>query len=266
MTMVQDMGQPNEEQLTSDEKTSAVQRTTTVMSDTSTLRGDTSPSLLRPTPRIVIENTSDLVRSNSCPPLSPDDGVIPVPGPFNEQTTRRMEWIMQTSMDALLPTLRPEQRKLIEGTTDLRQLIASLFESWEAFRSSDDQGNKNRKIARSVYEKMKSSFTNNELFERFWANKSVAEKDGVAWGRFKSVVSIVLNQASAINNILNSMNMCNVPHHGGVADYRLWPLHKLFSGYLCCFCGRRKRRMMHMRWSQKLLKNCTYLFFDSMTL
>lgn len=231
MTMVQDTGQPNEEQPTSDEKTAAaVQRTTTDMSDTSTLRDDTSPHLLRPTPRIVIENTSDLVRSNSCPPLSPDDGVIPVLGQFNEQTTRRMEWIMQTSMDALLPTLRPEQRKLIEGTTDLRQLIVPLFQTWEAFRSSDDQGKKSRKLARSVYEKMKSSFTNNELFERFWANKLVAEKDGVAWERFKNVVSIVLNQASAINNILNSMNMCNVNHHGDAADYRLWLLHKLFSG------------------------------------
>ena len=48
-----------------------------------------------------------------------------------------MQWIMQMSMDALLPSLRPEQRKLIEGTTDLDQLIIPLFESWEVFRSQD---------------------------------------------------------------------------------------------------------------------------------
>ena len=210
MTMVQDAGQPNEEQLTPDEKTAIVQRTTTVMSDTSTHRGDVTTPLLRPTPRIVIEQTPDVIRTHSCPPSSPDDGVIPVPDQFNEQATRRMEWIMQTSMDALLPTLRPEQRKLIEGTTDLRQLIVPLFQTWENFRSLDGQGNKTRKIARSVYEKMKSNFTNNELFERFWARKLVAEKDDAAWGRFKSVVTIILDQASAINKILNSMNMCNV--------------------------------------------------------
>ena len=55
MTVVQDMGQPNEEQLTPDEKTAIVQRTTTVMSDTSTHRGDAPLPLLGPTPRIVID-------------------------------------------------------------------------------------------------------------------------------------------------------------------------------------------------------------------
>jgi hypothetical protein len=212
MAIVQDMRQPNEEQLSPDEKTAVVRRTTTVMSDTSTLRDDASLRLLRPNPRIVIERTPDLIRMHSCSTASPDDGVIPVPGQFNEQTTRRMEWIMQMSMDSLLPTLRPEQRKLIEGTTDLRQLIVPLFEMWETFRSTDERGNKTRKIAKSVYEKLKNNFTNNELFERFWARKLVAEKDNVAWGRFKSTVTTILNQASAIDNILNSMNMCNVSH------------------------------------------------------
>lgn len=210
MTVVQDMGQPNEEQLTPDETTAVLQSTTTVMSDSSILRDTASSRLLRPTPRIVIEMTPDLERTSSCSPISPDDGVVPVPGQFNEQTIRRMQWIMQLSMDSLLPTLRPEQRKLIEGTTDLRQLIVPLFETWETFRSTDEKGNKTRKIAKSVYEKMRSNFTNSELFERFWARKLVAEKDDVAWGRFKGAVTTILNQASAIDNILNSMNMCNV--------------------------------------------------------
>jgi hypothetical protein len=212
MTMVQDAGQRNEQQLTPSETTAVLQSTTTVMSDSSTLRDTASPRLLPPTPRIVIEKIPDLERTSSCSPISPDDGIVPVPGQFNEQTTRRMEWIMQMSMDSLLPTLRPEQRKLIEGTTDLRQLIVPLFEMWETFRSTDERGNKTRKIAKSVYEKLKNNFTNNELFERFWARKLVAEKDNVAWGRFKSTVTTILNQASAIDNILNSMNMCNVSH------------------------------------------------------
>ena len=230
MAIIEDTRQLNEEQLTPDEKTAIVKRTITVISDSSTLRGATPPPLLRPTPHIVIEKTPDLIRTHSCPPLSPDDGVIPVPGQFNEQTTRRMEWIMQTSMDVLLPTLEPEQRTLIEGTTDLRQLIVPLFQTWETFRSLEGQGNKTRKIGRTVYDQIKTNFTNNELFERFWKGKLAAEKDNVAWGRFKSVVTIILDQASAVSNILNSMNMCSVQYHNDVADNRLWLLRKLFLG------------------------------------
>lgn len=203
---------------------------TTAMSDTSTPRDDTSMPLLHLTPRIVIKKAPDSIRTYSYPQLSPNDETIPVPGEFNEQTTRRMEWIMQMSMDALLFTLQPEQRKLIECTTDLRQLIVPLFQTWETFRSLDGQGNKTRKIAKSVYDKMKTTVTNNEFFERFWARKLITEKDEAAWERFKSVVTISLDQASAVDNILNSMNMCKVSVPGSVVDNRLWPLRELFSG------------------------------------
>jgi hypothetical protein len=125
---------------------------------------------------------------------------------------------MQMSMDAILPSLRPEQRKLIEGRTDLNQLIIPLFESWEVFRSQDRGGNKSRKIAKSVYEKLQKSFTNNELFERFWARKLVAETDEAAWGKFKSTVSTLLSQVSSIDRILNGSNSCNASSSCNITD------------------------------------------------
>ena len=227
MTMVEDAGRPNEDQFTPDEKTATFQLATTDIGNT---EGDASLPLVRVTPPIVIEKITDMVRTQSTPPLSPDGGVLPAPDQFNEETTRRMEWIMRLSMESLLPTLPPEQRKLIEGTKDLRQLIASLFETWQIFRSTDGRENKTRKIAKSMYDKLKSNFTNNELFERFWARKLVAQKDEAAWGRFKSTVTTILDQVSAVDKILNSMNMCNVYIPCSVADGRLWLLRKLFLG------------------------------------
>lgn len=205
----------------------AMQRSPTALSDTPTLRIDTSETLTHQFPRIAIEKTLDLSRSASSSSTQDQiTGIISVPDQLNEQMTRRMAWIMQTSMDSLLPSLQPEQRQIIEGTKDLRQLIVPLFQSWEAFRSADGQVKQTRTIARSMYDKLKKQFTNNDVFESFWAKKKVTEKDEVAWGRFKSVVKMILDQSTSIDRIVSGVNMCNVGFPQTQAEYRSSLQHK----------------------------------------
>jgi hypothetical protein len=144
------------------------------------------------------------MRTNLASLLSKEEegfGVIPVPEEFNVQTMKRMAWIMNMAMDTLLPTLMPEQRKLIEGETDLRTLVVPLLQAWEDFRST--ARSRTRKTAKSIYEKVKKDYLNNEHFERFWARKSVSEQDEASWSKFKTLVTGLLQQASMIDRILD---------------------------------------------------------------
>jgi hypothetical protein len=186
----------------------SIQPSESVLSDTPTYRDDKS-TLAVPTPQIIIEK-SGLTRTHSCPPHEEALGVIPVPEQFNEQATQRMVWIMQICQDTLLPTLGPEQRKIIEGTTDLWQLLIPLLQSWEQLRATDGRKNKEQKLAKSVYDKVKSKFTNNEIFQRFWEQKLVTEQDEAGWRKFKGLVNGILQQVSLIDRILESAGMGNV--------------------------------------------------------
>jgi hypothetical protein len=184
-------------------------RSFTALSDTSTLQ-ETSPP--RPAlPRLDVASARGQCLTDSCP-SSPDEipGIIAAPEQLNETAVRRMTWILQTSMESVLPTLRPEQRKVIEGTTDLTQLIAPLLQSWEQFRSVDAKAGKSRKLAKSMSEKMKSTFSTNELSERFWSRKLSAESEDASWGGFKNLVSGLLEQVIMVDKILNSLNNCLV--------------------------------------------------------
>src|SRR5271170_2111532 len=184
-------------------------RSFTALSNTSTLQ-EPSPSRLA-LPRLDVASARGQCLTDSCP-SSPDDipGIIAPPDQLNETAVRRMTWILQTSMESVLPTLRPEQRKVIEGTTDLTQLIGPLFQSWEQFRSVDAKAGKTRKLAKSMSEKMKSSFSINKLSERFWSRKLSAESEDASWGGFKNVVSGLLEQVIMVDKILNSLNNCLV--------------------------------------------------------
>jgi hypothetical protein len=132
-------------------------------------------------------------------------GTLPVQNQWNEITTRRMRWIMQLSMDSLLPTLSPDKQALMTGITDLRQLIGPLFHQWEAFRAKRTSVSKLSDFAKTMHQKLKPTATT-DFFERFWERKLVAEKDSQAWGRFKSVVKVTLDQVSTIDRILGSAN------------------------------------------------------------
>jgi hypothetical protein len=199
-----------------------IRRSESVLSDTPTYRDDIS-TLAVPTPQITVENTG-LTRTHSCPPAEEALGVIPVPELFNEQATQRMAWIMQMGMDALLPNLGPEQRKLIEGTTDLWQLLIPLLQSWEQFRATDGRKTKAQKLAKSVYDRVKTNFTNNEVFQRFWEQKLVTEQDEAGWRKFKGLVSGILQQVSLIDRILESAGMGNVtpPETLLIVGFRSW--------------------------------------------
>lgn len=163
-------------------------------------------------PRITVEKCPERVRSSSRPPPSPDDAssVICAPDTLSEDAARRMEWIMQMGMDAAFSSLRPEQRKIIETTKDLRALVVSLFQSWETFRMGEGRGSRSRKVAKSMYDKWKSTFSNCELFEQFWKRKMAAEADEASWGRFKKLLNSVLAQVGLIDRFLGSVQFCNV--------------------------------------------------------
>ena len=190
---------------------SAPQRSFTSLSDTSTLQ-ETTPQ--RPVlPRLIVSSATSACLTDSCPSSPGDEvpGIIARPEQMNEAAVRRMSWILQTSMQSLLPTLRPEQRKVIEGTADLTQLIVPLFQSWEQFRSTDARAGKTRKLAKSMSEKMKGSFSTSEFSEKFWSRKLSAEKEDASWRGFKDVVLGLLEQVILIDKVLNSLNNCYVP-------------------------------------------------------
>lgn len=177
------------------------ERSFTVLSDTPTLRdNDSAP------PQIVVEKKQRSTTGIQDTPLFSEEssGVI-VPEEFNEQAIRRMEWIMQGAMDTLLPTLRPEQRKLIDGATDLRQLVIPLFNSWREFRSAEGRTGKSSKTAMSLVNKFRKIYTNNELFETFWRRKAAAENDEASWGGFETVVRNVLEQVGLIDRVIGGM-------------------------------------------------------------
>ena len=188
------------------------QRSFTSLSNTSTLQ-EMTPQ--RPVlPRLVVSSaTSACLLTDSCPSSPGDEvpGIIARPEQMNEAAVRRMSWILQTSMESLLPTLRPEQRKVIEGTTDLTQLIVPLFQSWEQFRSTDARAGKTRKLAKSMSEKVKGSFSTSEFSEKFWSRKLSAEKEDASWRGFKDLVLGLLEQVILIDKVLNSLNNCHVP-------------------------------------------------------
>jgi hypothetical protein len=236
----------------------SIRRSESVLSNAPTYRDDI-PTLQVHPPQVILEKSPELIRTHSCPPHTPEEalGVIPVPEQFNEQATRRMEWIMQMGMDTLLPTLRPEQRKIIEGTTDLWQLLIPLLQSWEHFRATDGRKTKAQKLAKSVYEKVKTNFTNNEIFDRFWQQKMVAEQDEAGWRRFKGLVSGMLQQVSLIDRILDSAGMGNV---GSLVILLIVGICSWESHFWCCRpfpqgilpsdvvnCRLRKRRMTLMK-------------------
>jgi hypothetical protein len=156
-------------------------------------------------PRIIVEKSPDMLRTHSAP-LPGEDTEVIVPEETNQQATARMTWIMQMAMDTILPTLRPEQRKLVEGTTDLRGLIVPLFRKWEEFRAGEGRAGRTRKVARSVYEKVKSNFTNNEVFEHFWRRKVGAERDEESYAKFEGVVRGVMEQVNFIDRALGGVN------------------------------------------------------------
>jgi hypothetical protein len=119
---------------------------------------------------------------------------------------------MQLSMNSLLPTLSPDKQALMTGVTDLRQLISSLFHQWEAFRAKRTSVSKLGDFAKTMHQKLKPPTATTEFFERFWERKLVAEKDAQAWGRFKSVVKVTLDQVSTIDRILGSANNVAMVH------------------------------------------------------
>jgi hypothetical protein len=172
--------------------TSRMQRSDTVLSDTATLHD--SNTVIAVPPRITY-----------APSLS-DDDCQSGPQQLHEKASRRMTWIMQMAMDTLLPTLLPEQRKLLEGTTDLQRLIVPLFRSWEEFRSTENRANKTRNVAKSTYEKFKNHFSSSEVFEVFWKRKLAAECDEKSWGHFETVVRGTLEQVAVIDRVVNSVN------------------------------------------------------------
>ena len=183
-------------------------RTFTALSDTSTVREVFLPSPILP--RLEVNSASGLCRTNSCASSSDDiPGIVAIPEP-NEASVRRMRWILQTSMESVLATVSPEQRKVLEGTTDLTQLIVVLFQSWDQFRSIDVRAGKSRKFAKSMCEKMKSTLTMNELSESFWSRKQSIEREDASWRGFKKFVLGLLDQMVLIDKVLNSLNQCHV--------------------------------------------------------
>jgi hypothetical protein len=182
-----------------------IQRNETSLSDTPTLRGDETPHLESlPTLSLKIPERA---RTLSAPPSFTSKeawDVLPVPEELNEAATRRMAWIMTQAMDTILPALQPEQRSLIEGITDVRQLLVPLFQSWEEFRSGDNRKIEAAKTAKAMYKTEKKPYKSNQLFERFWSRKVVAEQDETSWRGFKTVVKGLLEQMSLIQNILDA--------------------------------------------------------------
>jgi hypothetical protein len=152
---------------------------------------------------VVVEKATDMSRT---PSISDDGAGIIVAEEFNEDAIVRMAWILESAMGVIMPTLPPEQQKLIEGTTDLRQLIGPLFRKWEEFRSIEGRAKKNRKIAQVMYERVKRNFTNNEMFEGFWKRKVAEEKDAESYKKFEGVVRGVLGQVDTIDRVLSGMN------------------------------------------------------------
>lgn len=196
-----------------DEKTPAMMatlpRSLTSLSDTPTLLEITSQ---RPVlPRLNVASATSACLTDSCP-SSPDDvpAVIARPEQMNEAAVRRMSWILQTAMEAILPSLPAEQRRVIQGTTDLKQLIVPMFQSWEQFRSTEGRAGKTKKLAKSMSEKMRASFSMSEVSEKFWSRKLSAEKEDVSWRGFKDLVMGLLEHVMLVDKVLNSLNNCMV--------------------------------------------------------
>jgi hypothetical protein len=100
---------------------------------------------------------------------------------------------------------------LVEGTTDLQGLIVPLFRKWEEFRAGEGREGRTRNVARSVYEKVKSNFTNNEVFEHFWRRKVGAERDEQSYAKFEGVVRGVMEQVNFIDRVLGGINNVRPP-------------------------------------------------------
>ena len=183
-------------------------RSQTVLSDTTTVyEGSYSPVVV-----ISVQSTDELGATEHPRPPSVEatHDVIPEPEEFNPEATRRMAWIMQTGMDILLPQLSQEDKQIIEGQTDLEQLIISLFQAWEQSRANDKQANKPRRMAAAAYEKLKGKARNTELFDRFWSRKLADEEDDGRWKKFKLLVRTITSQVNLIDRILGGANMGNV--------------------------------------------------------
>jgi hypothetical protein len=194
----------------------AKQRSDTALSDTTTLLEDRSSTSVVPSAsQLTVAKPVELIRIHSSPPFTEDDsGVIPVPEKFTAEATHRMAWIMETGMSILLPQLRPEERQILEGSSDLNDMICRLFQSWERFRNTDNGGTKSRRVAVAVHEMMKMKFSNHEVFDKFWSRKLASERDEAAWARFKKTVKTVLGQIDLIDRVLDSANMGHVTQQG----------------------------------------------------
>jgi len=189
---------------------SAMQRAETALSNSTTICDD------MPSPPLqnlqLGERVPDSLETLPGPSIS-DGAVVDLnqaPDCYNAKVTERMAWIMQMGMDVLLPQLSVEDRSIIEGKTDLVQLIIPLFQTWEESRRADRSAKKNRLSAAAVHDKLKGNFRKTELFDRFWSRKLTDEEDGARWKRFKEVVRTIIGQVTLIDRMLSAANMANV--------------------------------------------------------
>lgn len=191
--------------------TASAHRSQTVLSESTTVYEESYSPVVVTSVQSTDEDSLEATERQPCPPpVEATRGVIPAPEEFNPEATRRMAWIMQTGMDILLPQLSQEDKQIIEGQTDLEQLVISLFQAWEQSRANDKQANKTRRMAAAVYEKLKGKARNTELFDRFWSRKLADEEDDGRWKKFKLLVRTITSQVNLIDRVLGGANMGNV--------------------------------------------------------